>query len=72
VILDARDSSGDNDRETFLFGAWPPGQWSKAQRTPLTKKGALNAQKVQQERTDKRRAALREDLRRKAREQIQG
>ena len=24
VILDARDESGDNDRETFLFGAWPP------------------------------------------------
>ena len=72
VILDARDSSGDNDRETFLFGAWPPGQWAKAQRTPLTKKGALSAQKVQQQRTDKRRAALREELRRRAREQIEG
>jgi hypothetical protein len=72
VILDARDSSGDNDRETFLFGAWPPEQWARAQRTPLTKKGALNAQKVQQQRTDARRAALRQELRRKAREQIQG
>ena len=41
VILDARDESGNNDRETFLFGAWPPTQWAKAQRTPLTKKGAL-------------------------------
>lgn len=72
VILDARDESGNNDRETFLFGAWPPTQWSEAQRTPLTKKGALQAQKVQQARTEKRRAELREELRRKAREQIQG
>ena len=29
VILDARDESGNNDRETFLFGAWPPGQWAR-------------------------------------------
>jgi hypothetical protein len=72
VILDARDESGENDRESFLFGAWPPAQWTKAQSTPLTKKGALNAQKVQQQRTDKRRAALREELRRRAREQIEG
>ena len=72
VILDARDESGNNDRETFLFGAWPPKQWSEAQRTPLTKKGALQAQKVQQARTDARRKALREELRRRAREQIQG
>jgi hypothetical protein len=72
VILDGRDESGNNDRETFLFGAWPPKQWSEAQRTPLTKKGALNAQKVQQARTDARRKALREELRRRAREQIQG
>ena len=72
VILDARDESGNNDRETFLFGAWPPKQWSEAQRTPLTKKGALDAQKVQQARTDRRRAELREELRRRAREQIEG
>jgi hypothetical protein len=72
VILDARDESGDNDRESFLFGAWPPEQWSRAQRTPLTKKGALQAQKVQQQRTDERRKALREELRRRAREQIEG
>ena len=72
VILDARDESGDNDRETFLFGAWPPKQWARAQRTPLTKKGALQAQKVQQRRTDQRRAELRVKLRRQAREQIQG
>jgi len=72
VILDGRDEKGNNDRETFLFGAWPPGQWNKAQRTPLTKKGALQAQRVQQKRTDERRKALREELRRRAREQIQG
>jgi PKD domain-containing protein len=72
VILDGRDEKGNNDRETFLFGAWPPRQWSEAQRTPLTKKGALQAQKVQQARTDARRKALREELRRRAREQIQG
>ena len=72
VILDARDESGNNDRETFLFGAWPPRQWSQAQRTPLTKRGALQAQKVQQARTDERRKELREELRRRAREQIEG
>jgi hypothetical protein len=72
VILDARDASGNNDRESYLFGAWPPKQWSEAQRTPLTKKGALSAQRVQQQRTDKRRAQLREELRRRAREQIEG
>jgi PKD domain len=70
VILDARDESGNNDRESFLFGAWPPDQWDKAQRTPLTKKGALQTQRVQQQRTDERRKELREELRRRAREQI--
>jgi hypothetical protein len=72
VILDARDESGENDRESFLFGVWPPEQWARAQRTPLTKKGAKLAQEVQQDRTDARRKALREELRRKAREQIEG
>jgi PKD domain len=72
VILDARDESGDNDRESFLFGVWPPEQWARAQRTPLTKKGALQAQRVQQQRTDERRKALRQELRRRAREQIEG
>jgi hypothetical protein len=72
VILDARDESGENDRESFLFGAWPPTQWERAQRTPLTKEGALRTQKVQQQRTDKRRAELRQELRRRAREQIEG
>jgi len=72
VILDGRDESGNNDRESFLFGAWPPGQWARAQRTPLTKKGALRAQEVQSARTKKRREELREVLRQRAREQIQG
>jgi hypothetical protein len=72
VILDARDESGNNDRESFLFGAWPPQQWAEAQRTPLTKKGALSAQKVQSARTKKRRDELRKELRRRAKEQIQG
>ena len=72
VILDARDEDGNNDRQTFLLGAWPPGQWAKAQRTPLTKSGAKNAQKVQQQRTDARHAEIRRQLRKRAREQIQG
>ena len=72
VILDARDETGENDRESFLFGAWPPTQWSRAQTTPLTKKSAAQTQKVQQARTDKRRKELRVELRRRAREQIQG
>lgn len=72
VSLDAHDESGINDGESFLFGAWPPEQWSKAQRSPLTKKGALEAQRVQQQRTDRRRKAQREALRRKAREQTAG
>ena len=72
VILDARDEDGNNDRQTFLLGAWPPKQWTEAQRTPLTKEGARNAQKVQQERTDARHREIREQLRKRAREQIEG
>jgi PKD domain len=72
VILDARDESGNNDRESFLFGAWPRQQWATAQTTPLTKEGAKEAQRVQQARTDKRREELRKELRRRAREQIEG
>jgi hypothetical protein len=72
VILDARDESGNNDRESFLFGAWPPGQWAQAQNTPLTKKGALSAQKGQSARTKQRRDELRAVLRKRAKEQIQG
>jgi PKD domain len=72
VILDARDETGNNDRQTFLLGAWPPQQWAEAQRTPLTKKGARNAQRVQQARTDARHRDIRRKLRERAREQIQG
>ncbi|HSD32898.1 MAG TPA: PKD domain-containing protein [Gemmatimonadales bacterium] len=72
VILDARDESGNNDRQTFLLGAWPPKQWAEAQRTPLTKEGALKAQRVQQRRTDARHVEIRRELRKRAREQIEG
>jgi PKD domain len=60
VIMDARDEQGNTARQSLLLGAWPPRQWSTAQRTPLTKKGALAAQRVQQKRTDARRKAQRE------------
>jgi PKD domain len=72
VILDARDESGNNDRQTFLLGAWPPKQWAEAQRTPLTKQSAVQAQRVQQRRTDARHAEIRRALRERAREQIEG
>jgi PKD domain len=72
VILDARDETGTNDRQTFLLGAWPPKQWAEAQRTPLTKKGARYAQRVQQARTDARHRDIRKKLLERAREQIQG
>ena len=72
VILDARDESGNNDRQTFLLGAWPPKQWAEAQRTPLTKKGAVQAQRVQQRRTDARYEEIRRALRERARQQIEG
>jgi hypothetical protein len=72
VILDAHDEDGNNDRQTFLLGVWPGQQWAKAQRTPLTKEGALAAQRVQQDRTDARHEDIRKRLRQRAREQIQG
>jgi hypothetical protein len=72
VILDARDESGNNDRQTFLLGAWPPQQWATAQRSPLTKKGAKDAQDAQQARTDARHAEIGKRLRKRAREQIEG
>jgi hypothetical protein len=72
VILDARDENGNNDRQTFLLGVWPPEQWATAQRTPLTKRGALQAQRVQQRRTDQRHLEIRRQLRERAREQIEG
>lgn len=72
VILDAHDEEGNNDRQSFLLGAWPPSQWATAQRTPLTKKRALDAQRVQQARTDARHVDIRKQLRKRAREQIEG
>jgi hypothetical protein len=72
VILDARDESGNNDRESFLLGAWPPWQWSDAMRDQLTPDGARRAQRVQQRRTDVRHAETRAVLRRRAAAQTQG
>ena len=65
VILDARDESGNNSRASFLLGAWPVKQWAEAQSTPITRKGAIQTQKVQQARTDKRRHELLVQLRKK-------
>jgi PKD domain len=65
VIVDARDESGDNTRQSLLLGAWPPRQWAEAQTKPLTKKGALTTQKIQQARTDARHRQLRDEVRRK-------
>ena len=72
VILDARDESGNNDRQSFLLGAWPPKQWTRAQQTPLTREGARRAQRVQQRRTDARHEDIRKRLLERAREQIEG
>jgi hypothetical protein len=65
VIVDARDESGDNTRQSLLLGAWPPRQWAAAQTKPLTKKGALATQKIQQARTEARYKQLREAVRKK-------
>ena len=65
VILDARDESGNNTRQSLLLGAWPPSQWASAQTKPLTKKGAIHTQKVQQHRTDIRHKELRDEFRKK-------
>jgi PKD domain-containing protein len=65
VIMDARDETGNNTRQSLLLGAWPPKQWSEAQTKPLTKKGAIATQKVQQGRTDARHRDLRDALRKK-------
>jgi PKD domain len=65
VILDARDESGYNARQTLLLGAWPVKQWANSQTTPLTRKSALHTEKVQNERTIKRRNELIANLRKK-------
>jgi PKD domain-containing protein len=62
VILDAFDQSGDRSRQSLLLGVWGARQWAESQRVPLTKKRAVNAQKGQQKRTDKRRRQLAEQL----------
>jgi hypothetical protein len=72
VILDARDESGNNDRETFLLGAWPRKQWTEAMNTHLTPERARAAQLVQNRRTNARRKDIREELRRQAATQSQG
>jgi hypothetical protein len=66
VILDARDESGNNDRETFLLGAWPQEQWTAAMHTNLTPERARAAQLVQNRRTNARRKDIRQQLRRQA------
>jgi hypothetical protein len=65
VIVDARDESGNNTRQSLLLGAWPPAQWASAQTKPLTKKGAISTQKIQQHRTDVRHAELARSIRKK-------
>jgi PKD domain-containing protein len=65
VIVDARDESGNNTRQSLLLGAWPPRQWAEAQTKPLTKKGAIATQKVQQHRTDIRHNELARSIRKK-------
>jgi hypothetical protein len=72
VILDARDENGDNDRQTFLLGAWTPGEWTKARTTPLTRERAQRAQRIQQRRTRARYREIRKQLEKRARESAQG
>jgi len=65
VIVDARDESGNNTRQSLLLGAWPPRQWAEGQTKPITPPLARRIQRVQQKRTDVRHMQLREELRRK-------
>src|SRR4029453_19166509 len=65
VILDARDESGNNTRQSLLLGAWPPRQWATAQTKPMTPPLARRVQAIQQRRTDMRHAQLRTELRRR-------
>jgi hypothetical protein len=58
VVLQAKDESGQEDRQSLLIGAWPRWQWAAAQRKPLTKKAAIRAQRTQHQRTRKRRKQL--------------
>jgi hypothetical protein len=72
VILDAHDEDGNNDRQSFLVGAWPKRQWDRAQETNITPEYARAAQRVQQRRTDARHAQIRARLRERARMQTRG
>jgi hypothetical protein len=65
VILDARDESGNNTRQSLLLGAWPPKQWAEAQTRPPTKEYAVRTQAVQRKRTDARHRDLLAELRKK-------
>jgi PKD domain len=69
VVLDTRDSNGDSDRQSLLLGAWPAAQWAKSQNTQITRQSAIDVQKVQQARTDKRRNELRRQVRREVAQQ---
>jgi hypothetical protein len=63
VIVDVYDQSGNNTRQALLLGVWGAREWAESQRVRLTRKRAIRAQKRQQKRTDKRRAALNKQLR---------
>lgn len=59
VIVQAVDESGTRARQSVLIGAWPPKQWAAAQTRPITKRGAIRAQRAQQRRTRSRHKRLR-------------
>jgi hypothetical protein len=59
VVIQTQDASGFGARESALLGVWPPWEWNRAQRRPITKESARRAQRRQQRRTDERRKRLR-------------
>jgi hypothetical protein len=71
VILDARDEDANNVRQSLLLGAWPPDQWTRSQKQPITRQRAIRTQRIQQARTDKRRAETYLQARKKAAQQAQ-
>jgi PKD domain len=68
VVVDARDESGNNARQSMLLGAWPPRQWAQSQTRRITPRYARRIQRVQQQRTDARHDDLRKELRRRIRQ----
>jgi hypothetical protein len=66
VIVDARDESGNNTRQSLLLGSWPPQQWAGSQTRPMTPALAKRVQEVQQRRTDVRHTQLRAEIRKRA------